>query len=109
MPSARGMHRCEAASVIVEGRPACTLDVPHRLLMCPRHWGLVSPEAQQALWGSYRRVPGSNGRAVLTTKYRAAVRRCLTDVKVALDGTLTHNPSAWYADDATSTDEARKH
>jgi hypothetical protein len=88
MPNARGLHRCAAADVQVQGRPACTLDVPHRLLMCPKHWGMVSQELQRQLWRAYRRAPTGDGRAVLSREYLTAVRRCIEDVKVKVDGTL---------------------
>jgi hypothetical protein len=92
MPNARGLHRCLAAEIIVDGKPACTLNVPHRLLACPQHWGMISQDAQRQLWRSYRRAPTGDGRAVLSAPYLQAVDRCRDELRVRLDGTIAEIP-----------------
>lgn len=88
MPSARGMHRCVAAEILVNGVVACTLQVPHRLLMCPKHWGMVKQDTQRQLWRAYRRAPAGDGHAIQTDAYLTAVACCVEDVREKLGGTL---------------------
>jgi hypothetical protein len=84
--SANGMHSCAASEVVVGGKPACARQVPHRLLMCPNHWKMVSVPVQKRLWLNYR-TKDSDGRAQLTAGYLAAVKDCLDDVARKLGGT----------------------
>lgn len=39
-------HLCHATG--------CTVEVPPKLLMCPRHWRMVPPDIQRAVWRHYR-------------------------------------------------------
>lgn len=73
-PVPRGMHPCAAE--------LCAKLIPHRLLMCPRHWGMVPREIQSQLWRAYTRAD-SDGRARLTKGYLAAVDACIEAVRKA--------------------------
>lgn len=45
----------------------CVVEVPPRLLMCPRHWRMVPPHLQRAVWAAY--VPGQEIRKDPTSAY----------------------------------------
>lgn len=86
----KGLHYCLAHELKrADGTPACNLQIPHRLLACPRHWGMVSQDAQRQLWRSYRRAPTGDGHAVLTTQYLTAVDRVRVELAEKLNAQLT--------------------
>lgn len=54
--------------------PQCGALIATHLLMCGRHWRMVSPGAQTAVWRTYRdRGPGSEA-------YKRAVEHAIADV-----------------------------
>lgn len=63
-------HTCHA-----EG---CTRVVPPRLLMCPRHWGMVPPALQAAVWRHYR--PGQETDKRPTREYLDAAHAAIRAV-----------------------------
>jgi diadenosine tetraphosphatase ApaH/serine/threonine PP2A family protein phosphatase len=63
-------HLCHA-----EG---CQVEVPPRLLMCRRHWRMVPPPLQDAVWANYRR--GQERRKDPTPEYMAAARAAIEAV-----------------------------
>jgi len=76
-----GLHECAATG--------CTRRLSHRMLMCTRHWRMVPPALQKALYGAYKAERGGGGRAVITDEYAAAVRECVRSVQI----TEAHNAS----------------
>lgn len=60
--------------------PNCTTELPHRLLMCPRHWRMVPGPLQSKLYRAYRKADAS-GRAILTQDYVDAVAECVAAVE----------------------------
>lgn len=51
-------HTCHARG--------CSTHCPPKHLMCKRHWGMVPPELQQAVWGTYQ--PGQERGGYRPTK-----------------------------------------
>jgi hypothetical protein len=90
--SPNGMHKCAAHEIVLAGKPACDRNVPHRLLMCPNHWRLVTGKNQRNLYLRYRSID-AEGRAQLSDAYLAAVKLCLLDVKARLEETPRVVPS----------------
>ncbi|MBL9125907.1 MAG: hypothetical protein JNG90_19855 [Planctomycetaceae bacterium] len=58
----RGKHVCPVAR--------CSVLVPNRLLMCPRHWSLVPHRLKREVWKHY--VPGQEDTGYQTEAYNAA-------------------------------------
>lgn len=88
----KGMHRCASYEIVIDGKPACSRFVPHRLLMCPQCWRLVAPKTQRNLYLRYRAID-DDGRAHLTEAYLAAVKKCQEDVRTRLGLTPRVLPS----------------
>lgn len=76
-------HACHA-----EG---CERLVPPRFLMCAKHWRMVSPELQAAIWKVY--VPGQEERKDPSPLYLLVQRLAVVEVAV--------RTGVWDADEAT--------
>lgn len=63
-PTVSGTHECAARD--------CGMPIPLRLLMCSRHWWMLSPEIRAAIWGSYQ-AGQELGKVAPTREYVAAV------------------------------------
>jgi hypothetical protein len=66
-------HHCHASG--------CKTRVQPRLLMCGRHWRMVPPALQDAVWAAY--VRGQEIRKDPTLAYLAAARAAIQAVQVA--------------------------
>lgn len=71
--SGGGGHFCHA--------DGCTVLVAPRFLMCPRHWRMVPPDIQRAIWSAY--VPGQEIRKNPTAEYMAAFEMAVNAVATA--------------------------
>jgi hypothetical protein len=59
--------------------PICTAPTPRRHLFCARHWGMLSPERQAAIWQGYQ--PGQErGKVSPSLLWLDAVRDGLADL-----------------------------
>jgi len=58
--------------------PACTEQVNHNQLMCPRHWYLVPKPLRHAVWIAWNRSAGAG-----TPAHQAAMRAAIAAVSRA--------------------------
>lgn len=58
-------HKCPIAG--------CVAAVVHERLMCPRHWRLVPPDKQAAVYREYRKLPQSTAHLMACQIAIAAV------------------------------------
>jgi hypothetical protein len=65
-------HTCHAE--------ACEVKVHPRFLMCRRHWAMVPPSIQRAVWNAY--VPGQEVRKDPTPAYLEVMRLAIETVAV---------------------------
>lgn len=70
-------HECAATG--------CSARLPHRLLMCAKHWRLVPGPLQSKLYRAYRKAD-TTGRAVLSQLYVDAVAERVAAVEDATGG-----------------------
>lgn len=63
-------HHCHAKD--------CTLETAPRLLMCPRHWGMVPKDLQRRVWATYR--DGQEQDKKPSADYLAAARAAINAV-----------------------------
>jgi protein gp37 len=59
----------------------CTSQVAPKLFMCPRHWRMVPPRLQAAIWRHYR--PGQEETLKVSARYLAAAQAAIEAVAVA--------------------------
>jgi len=56
----------------------CRTEVPPRMLMCTKHWGMVPYKLQKAVWAHY--VPGQEIRKDPTGEYLDAAMEAINAV-----------------------------